>query len=77
MGQDRRQKPSPFAVAKLRLDPRLPLCIRNSQPVEEILLQAVKTLLAINQNFTVFGQCPVTALWLVPVTREVAPKIRS
>lgn len=33
------------------------------------------TMLAINQNFTIFGQCPATALWLVPVIRELAPQI--
>lgn len=77
MGKDRRQKAFPFAVAELRPDPRLPLCIRDRQSVEEILLQAVQTLLAINQNFTVFGQCPATDFWLVPVIREVAPQIRA
>lgn len=42
-----------------------------------ILFQAVKALLAFNQNFTVFGQCPDSALWLVPVFREVAAQIPS
>ncbi len=75
MGKDRRQKPFPFAITELRPNPWLSLCIRNRQLVDEILFQAMQTLLAINQNFTVFGQCPASAQRLVPVIREVAPQI--
>ena len=75
MGKDRRQKASPFAVAELRPNPRLSLRVWDCKPVEEILFKAVKPLLTINQNLAVFGQCPASDLWLVPVIREVAPQI--
>ena len=47
MGKDRRQKAFPFAVAELRPNPWLSLCIRNRQTVEEIFFQTVQALLTI------------------------------
>jgi hypothetical protein len=53
--KDRRQETLALAVTDLRPDPWHPWCIRDSQLIQKILLNAMQSLLAINENVTVLG----------------------